>query len=171
MDAPGAVGTGGGLRYVTEEPSPDMVNQELPHSCQVACARQLLKDVGVAVSEAELLARIGYLEGWGTAAEDVAPVLSDLHPGLGHDGGSIPPEAVSVLFDRGPLIANVRTDRGTVHAVIVDGLDGDTVRVRDPWGLKGPGSGTGTKATLSLQDFLEHWQWALNKAVIPNRRK
>ena len=48
-------GTGGGLRYLTEEPSPNMANQEQSHSCQAACARQLLLDAGVDVSEADLL--------------------------------------------------------------------------------------------------------------------
>ncbi len=65
-------GTGGGLRYITEEPTPDMVNQEQSHSCQAACARQLLKDAGIHVSEPELLAMIGYLDGWGTTSESTA---------------------------------------------------------------------------------------------------
>jgi hypothetical protein len=53
-------GTGGGLPYLTEDAAAGMVNQELSHSCQAACARQLLKDAGVDISEADLLARIGY---------------------------------------------------------------------------------------------------------------
>lgn len=164
-------GTGGGLRYLTEEATPDMVNQEQAHSCQAACARQLLKDADVHVSELELLGKIGYYEGYGTVAEHTAPVLSELHPRLGYEGGAIPQEALPILFKRDPWIANLRTDRGTVHAVIVDRLEGDTVHVRDPWGLHGPGTETGTTATIKLSDFLEHWHWALNKAVIPNRLK
>jgi predicted double-glycine peptidase len=164
-------GTGGGLRYLAEEPTSDMVNQEQSHSCQAACARQLLRDAGVEISEAEILGKIGYLEGWGTMAEDAARVLDEFHPRLGYAGGAVPPEAASILFKRDPWIASLKTDRGTIHAVIVDRLEGDVVQVRDPWGLSGPGSGTGTRATIRLSDFLEHWHWAINNAVFPNRRK
>jgi predicted double-glycine peptidase len=164
-------GSGGGLRYITEEATPNMVNQEQSHSCQAACARQLLKDAGIQVSEAELIAKIGYLEGWGTSSGGTARALDELHPRLGYDGGAVDPGAVQILFKRDPWIAALRTDRGTVHAVIVDRLEGDIVHVRDPWGLSGPGSGTGTQATIQLSDFLEHWHWAINNAVFPNRVK
>jgi len=164
-------GTGGGLRYVTEAPTPDVVNQEQSHSCQAACARQLLKDAGVDVSEVELLGRIGYLDGWGTSAGNTAAALNELHPRLDYEGGAVDPAAVTILFRRDPWIASLRTDYGKVHAVIVDGLDGDVVHVRDPWGLAGPGSGAGTRATIRLNDFLEHWHWAINNAVFPNRVK
>ncbi len=33
------------------------------------------------------------------------------------------------------------------------------------------GSGTGTQATIKLSDFTEHWHWALNNVVFPNRLK
>jgi len=164
-------GTGGGLRYLTEEATPDMVNQEQSHSCQAACARQLLKDAGMDISEPELLGRIGYLEEWGTTTAGTAGALDELHPRLGYAGGAVDPAVAAILFQRDPWIASLRTDRGTVHAVIVDGLDGDVVRVRDPWGLTGPGSGTGTRATIKLTNFMEHWHWALNNVVFPNRRK
>jgi hypothetical protein len=148
-----------------------MVNQEQSHSCQAACARQLLQDAGVHVSEAEVLGKIGYLEGWGTTAEGTARVLDQLHPRLGYVGGAVDPQAAAILFQRDPWIASLKTDRGTVHAVIVDKLDGDIVHVRDPWGLSGPGSGTGTQATIKLSDFMDHWHWAINNAVFPNRLK
>jgi predicted double-glycine peptidase len=164
-------GTGGGLRYITEESSTDVVNQEHSHSCQAACARQLLSDAGVSISEDELLAAIGYIEDYGTTAEHTAPVLSGLHPRLGYGGGTVSREDVAILFRRDPWIASLRTYHGTVHAVIVDALEGTIVHVRDPWGLSGPGSGSGSKATMQLTDFLEHWHWSMNKAVFPNRRK
>jgi predicted double-glycine peptidase len=164
-------GTGGGLRYLTEEALPSMVNQEQSHSCQAACARQLLRDAGIDISEADLLAKIGYYEGIGTLAKPTAAILSKLHPKLIYEGGEIPQEALAVLFKRDPWIVILRTERGQMHAVVVDGLDGDTVHVRDPWGLEGPGSGTGTKATMQLNDFLEHWHWGYYTAVFPNSQK
>ena len=134
-------GTGGGLGYLAEEPSAGIGNQEQSHSCQAACARQLLADAGVQVSEAELLDRIGYLEGWGTTAGDTARILNELHPTLGYAGGPVNPEAAETFFQR------------------------------DPWGLAGPGSGTGTRATIALGDFHARWVRAVNNAVFPNRRK
>lgn len=164
-------GTGGGLRYITEEPTPNMINQEQSHSCQAACARQLLKDADVNLSEAEVLGKIGYYEGWGTTAERTAQMLDELHPRLGYAGGAVDPESAAILFRGDSWIASLKTDYGTVHAVIVDRLEGDIVHVRDPWGLSGPGSGTGTQATIKLSDFMEHWHWAINNVVFPNRLK
>ena len=164
-------GTGGGLRYLTEEAAPSMVNQEASHSCQAACARQLLMDAGVEVSEADLLARIGYYEGIGTLAKPTAEVLSNLHPKLIYNGGEVGRDALAILFKRDPWIVNLRTERGEIHSVIVDRLEGNIVHVRDPWGMAGPGSGTGTNATILLEDFLEHWHWAYQTAVFPNARK
>jgi hypothetical protein len=118
-----------------------------------------------------LLAAIGYIEDFGTTAEHTAPVLDGLHPGLGYGGGTVSQDDVAILFRRDPWIASLRTYHGTVHAVIVDALEGTIVHVRDPWGLSGPGAGSGSKATMHLTDFLEHWHWSMNKAVFPNRRK
>ena len=164
-------GTGGGLLYITEESAIEVVNQEYSHSCQAACVRQLLSDAGVSISEDELLAAIGYIEDYGTTAEHTAPVLSGLHPGLGYGGGTVSREDVAILFRRDPWIASLKTFHGTIHAVVVDRLEGDIVHVRDPWGLSGPGSGSGSNATMRLTDFMEHWHWSVYKAVFPNRRK
>ncbi len=62
-------------------------------------------------------------------------------------------------------------DLRSVPFVRVDRLEGDLVCVRDPWGLFGPGSGTGTQATIKLSDFMDHWHWAINNVVFPNRVK
>jgi hypothetical protein len=164
-------GTGGGLRYHTKEAAPGMVNQAHSHSCQAACARQLLKDAGVDISEADLLARIGYYEGIGTLAKPTAAMLSKLHPNLNYQGGEINENEIRLICSRDPWIANVLTDHGTVHSVIVDRLDGDTVHVRDPWGLDGPGSASGTVATINLADLLEHWRWTFFTGIIPVGRK
>jgi predicted double-glycine peptidase len=160
-------GVGGGLPYLTENATANMVNQELSHSCQAACARQLLLDAGVDVAEQVLRNRIGYLDGFGTTAGDTAKVLSDLHPRVRYNGGAVDPEGIAVLSRRTPWIATLRTNRGSKHAVIVDKLEGEVVHLRDPWGISGPGSGTGTMATMRIKDFLEHWKWAIHNVVIP----
>lgn len=164
-------GTGGGLRYVAEEADPSMVSQEQGFSCQIACARQLLKDAGVEISEADLTAEIGYLEGYGSLAAPTGKALDNLHPRLRYLAGPIEPEMLTILVKRDPWIASLATEHGTIHAVIVDKLEGDILHVRDPWGPSGPGSETGTRATIRIGDFLQHWDLALNYAVFPHRIK
>jgi len=164
-------GTGGGLRYLTEEACPDVVAQEQSHSCQVACARQLLIDAGVTMTETELAERIGVVEGWGSTANSTALGLTELHPELDYNGGVVMEQFHSVLFRRDPWIATLRTDGGRFHAVIVDKLDGDIVFLRDPWGPLGLGSDCGSKATIRLSEFMAHWDAANNHAAFPFRRK
>ena len=55
--------------------------------------------------------------------------------------------------------------------VIVDGLLENIVSVRDPWGLTGPGSGSGTEAGILFDDSLEHWRFGLHQTIFPNQLK
>jgi predicted double-glycine peptidase len=167
----GLSGTGGGLRYLVEVSTPNMVNQATDDSCTAACVRQLLKDASLDFGEPELAARIGVVVGFGSTAGDAARILDELHPRFRYAGGAMNPDVIRVLCGRDPWIAFVKTDRRTIYSVIVDGLRGDAVDVRDPWGLGGPGSESGTRATIRLADFLEHWHWAVNNLVYPYRLK
>ena len=144
-----------------------MVNQEHNFSCVVACVRQLLRDAGGDVSEAELIESIGMREGFGSELEPAAALLTVLHPRLAYAAGSVDPEAVDQLVQRDPWIARVKTLSGRYHTVIVDGWRGELLSVRDPWGLTGPGSGSGTAATIRIEDFLEHWRFGIHEAIIP----
>jgi hypothetical protein len=55
------------------------LNQALAFSCLVACARQLLRDAGVELSEGELIERIGVIDGFGSTVEPTAAALTDPH--------------------------------------------------------------------------------------------
>ncbi len=160
-------GVGGGLRYIREVSSTRMVNQEHNFSCVVACARQLLRDAGQDVSEADLIESIGIREGFGSELESAAAVLSERHPRLKYTAGSIDPDAVAELVRGDPWIARVKTLSGRSHTVIVDGLRDDILTVRDPWGLSGPGSASGTEATIRLDHFLEHWRFGIHQGIVP----
>lgn len=164
---PEGSGIGGGLRYIREVPSSRMVNQEHNFSCVVAGVRQLLRDAGVEIPEAELIDRIGMREEFGSELEPAAATLSALHPRLVYAAGSVEPEVIHQLVQGDPWIARVRTLSGRNHIVIVDDLGGNLLWVRDPWGLTGPGSGSGTVAILRIGDFLEHWQFGIHEAIIP----
>src|SRR5215211_6673915 len=104
-------GTGGGLRYITEEPTDGMVNQESPYSCVVACVRQLLRDAVVEASEADLFEDIGLIDGVGSSAGPAAVCLSARHPRLTYVGGALNDGQLPVLFRRDPWIAFLETDR------------------------------------------------------------
>ncbi|MBY0228342.1 MAG: hypothetical protein K2W96_03585 [Gemmataceae bacterium] len=136
-----------------------------------ACARQLLLDAGVEVPEGRIIERAGLIDGIGMFADRVAEALTTEHPRWHFDGGAISPAALDWLMHRGAWIANLRTARGTVHAVIVDKEEGGIVHVRDPWGVKGPGSGCGTKATMRRADIQVAWDMALDKVVFAAREK
>jgi len=164
-------GTGGGLRYLTEEPAADMLNQEGLYSCVLACVRQLLRDAAVEVSEAEVFADVGLIEGVGSSAGLAATCLSARHPRLIYVGGSLNEAQLPVLFRRDPWIAFLGTDHGSIHSVIVDGCEGEVVSVRDPWGLSGPGSGAGSRARLALADFRHHWGRAIFNGTAPTAIK
>lgn len=160
-------GIGGGLRYIREVASPKILNQEHNFSCVVACVRQLLRDAGEEISEAELIESIGVREGFGSELESAAAVLTERHPRLTYLAGSIDPDAVAELVRGGPWIARVRTLSGRYHTIIVDALRDDILTVRDPWGLSGPGSGSGTEAMVRLDHFLEHWRFGIHEAIVP----
>jgi len=162
-------GTGGGLRYLTEEACPDVVAQEQSHSCQVACARQLLIDAGVFVSEVELLAQTEYYEGSGTDATDVARTLTALHPDFEYAGGGSFLKYFATFMTIAPWIASLQTDSGSIHAVIVDRSVGDVVHIRDPWGASGPGSEFGCRATMALKDFKRYWRRAYYVVIYRKR--
>ena len=167
----GQTGMGGGLLYLQETPTLRMVNQEHNFSCVVACARQLLREAGDEFTEVDLVERIGVDEEFGSTLEPAAHVLSELHPRLIYAAGSIEPEYIHSLTQRDSWIARVKTTSSRYHAVIVDGLRGDVLSVRDPWGLNGPGSGSGTEATILLRVFLEHWRFGIHGTIFPRQLK
>jgi len=166
-----AAGTGGGLRYSSEQAISMMVNQETAATCVVACVRQLLIDEGVTISETTLADVVGVLADEGSTADSAARTLSELHPRLSFVGGALSFDQLPIFFRRDPWIAFLRTDHGRVHSIIVDGCDEAFVRLRDPWGLTGPGSGDGVRATMELDLFQSRWRATFCNGVVPNRIK
>jgi hypothetical protein len=149
-----------------------MVNQERDMSCCAACARQILLDGGLDVPEATLRIESNFHPANGIALTDVGSVLEARHPILHWQGGALsdPTKAQFVLRRTiYPWIASLRA--GTHHAVIVDGLIGNMVRIRDPWGRVGPGSGTGTEAMMHIDDFLARWRETIFRLARPAGRK
>ena len=162
---------GNRLPYVEARASQRMVAQEQALSCLVACVRQLLLDVvpPVAMSEGELAMEIGVRGDLGSDFGTAARVLTEHHPFLSYRAGS--PDLEILNFTRlqqgGSWIARLRLTTGGHHAVIVDGMVDNFVRVRDPWGLEALNSQSGVEATIQVDAFLEHWRWGIHHGIFP----
>jgi hypothetical protein len=164
-------GAAPGLPIINEKASLRMVNQEQVMSCAAACGRQLLREIGVDVPEATVrgLARTSAF-GTETHLGHLADALNQLDSRgsqVRWDGRAVPePEAqlhaaALRLGQNGPWVADMTFWNGlavTIHSIIVEAIQGNVVRVRDPWGLQGPGqSGSGTEGAMYLGDFLRRW--------------
>jgi predicted double-glycine peptidase len=164
-------GSGGGLRYISSNPSSRIVSQELNMSCGPACARQLLADVGVQVAEAELRGGMTATTQFGMSSERVAQALTKLHPEATFRGGGVGPGSLDALMETGPFIARLKPNSGP-HFVIVDGAEaGGALRIRDPWGPASPGSGQGLEGLMSREVFMESWQKGVFNVVFKSGPK
>jgi len=137
-----AGGNGEGFSY-TRTANPKMLAQTTENGCGATCATQWLADQGVQRS------------------------LKLPEPSMGHEiarkmgseyiGGSFTkPEAV---LNSGKTfmahVSNVKNQNG--HWLLIDKVGNGTVVGRDPWGLAGLASDSGTSVEMSLQYFREIW--------------
>ncbi len=96
-----------------------MVAQATPVACGAACA-----EMAAGVPQAELLPLLG--------PKGIGPELLALASGPGWRGGWVGREAFDALLRTGrPWIAQM--EGAGVHYVVVDGIEGGNVAIRDPW--------------------------------------
>lgn len=152
----------GGLQYVCSKPSARMVSQEMQMSCGAACARQLLLDTGIDLSEATIRGVAKFDSRFGISPSSLANALS--RPDATYVGGGVPPEAFSALAAIGTWVARLKPVTGP-HYVLVDRVEERLVHIRDPWGPEGPGSAQGIEATLTVEEFLQHWRVGINQVI------
>jgi RHS repeat-associated protein len=137
-----AGGNGRGFSY-TRTANPKMLAQTTENGCGGACATQWLADQGIQRH------------------------LKLPEPSMGHEiaremgseyiGGSFTkPEAV---LESGKTfmahVSNVQNQNG--HWLLIDKIENGTVMGRDPWGLAGLASDSGTSVEMSLHYFREIW--------------
>ena len=124
-----------------------MVAQEDSYSCGAACARQLLLDVGIVKSEAEVRKAAGFVPNVGIHAQLLAAALTTFdHPSRRWQSTSPDPSELLLLVARAPFVAML-----VKHWVIVDGFDGSgLLRVRDPAPLPSSLS-SGTEGLMIIQ--------------------
>jgi hypothetical protein len=132
-------------------------------SCQAANAVTILRQAGVDVTEAQILQKAPIVKGTTfTMSEDIANALNELHPTRKWMAGGIDPADLQAMSKRGPFLANVGG-----HSVIVTKIEGAVVHLMDPWGA-GPGTGSGSVATMTLDNFMSIWK---GEGVFPIGRK
>jgi ABC-type bacteriocin/lantibiotic exporter with double-glycine peptidase domain len=159
--------------YLDFKSSDNMVAQSNDFSCGPACGSQFLKDLGLNVDEATLIreSKANSFIG-GTTADDLSDALNNVQDTFKFNGGVVGAENFSVLADRGPFIANIKpTSSGQGHFVIVDEVDGNIVKLRDPdpSGLNVP-QNRGLEATITLDEFTRAFERSDGTAVFIERK-
>jgi predicted double-glycine peptidase len=148
------------VKYLSIAPSGTMVRQELLHSCGAACARQLLRDAGLDLDEATLRASAGYdptFPDLGISDQGLCAALNEHHPSR-YVGGTPNPPDLDHLASKVPVIVLVRTPAR--HWIIVDAIDNDEVRVRDPAGVgSDPRGASGTLERAELERCWRAARW------------
>ena len=142
-------GAGGNWPVIEEVPDPRAIQQQTALSCGSACGEMLLKSRGFDNINQTQIERFATSPTW---PELLADALNQLQlAGRGKwvgnfvsfssfDGLNATGSWVAVLRDLGARIG---------HMVIVDGIENDTVLIRDPW--------EATKYRMTVSDFLQYW--------------
>lgn len=120
-----------------------VLRQLTPNSCGQTCGAMLLRDRGIDASRSMVATRVG--SAGTTEGPDVARAMSEFLAGW--RGGIVDHSAFSALISRGSWAAML--GRGKIgHWVVVDGVDGASVLIRDP--------ASGVR-TMTIEAFLEAW--------------
>jgi hypothetical protein len=142
------VGFGSDVKLYPYDPPGALLKQALPDSCVAAACRMKLNDLGVEVPEAYLRADLGYVSKEGISFRNVPNALAIPENGAIQSVFSRDSMRLGGLRDsinsNGAAIANVNG-----HAVVVDGISGGMVKVRDPWN---------GAYEVGVRDFLRGWQ-------------
>jgi ABC-type bacteriocin/lantibiotic exporter with double-glycine peptidase domain len=128
-------------------------------SCVAACARMLLKDFGVEQPEAYIRAAIGVDALEGGYLSNVPAGLKDLEfprEARYHERLTLPELRWHTATNA--ALVGVKLEGYGFHALVVDGFEGDDVRLRDPLPV-----GTGSSYKVGQEYFCEAWQ---GKAVV-----
>lgn len=152
---PAWAGAGGNWPAIDEVVDSIVVRQQSEFSCAAACAKMLLRERGINVTQAA----IAEITGVPTAPGELASALNQFDPdtsGQWKGGfldlpGATAWEVVKILNKTG-LWAAVFWEVGATmgHMVMVEGINesGD-VLIRDPW--------EGTRYRMRREDFLRYW--------------
>ena len=137
-----------------------ITQQQTGNACGYACAQNLLKKLGIDVSQIKIAQEAGTKVTKQSRYEELKIALNSLDDTGGTwQGGYIPDEAANQLASGGHAWIAQLIDIPHKYWVIVEGLDDlDNFIISDPWGInsrKFTPSNFGTKYTINRSDFLE----------------
>lgn len=151
--------------FAAEEtfPYPEAKNlfgQNREDSCVAACCRMLLKDRGRDVPEYLLRTAANVRPGEGASERDAEAGLRAFQVAASFKD-KLSFEQLQAATSEDPALVFVRTSfTNGLHAIIVDGFEGDRVKIRDPLP-----PGLGSAYRLAVITFIEAWN---TNAVILN---
>jgi hypothetical protein len=145
--------------YLVRKPSTRMGAQEHRLSCGAACARQVLMDEGVIVTEAEVRRLAGFHEELGIYADRLGDALTTMNTARPHRSGAVDPSSLPSLLDRSPFLAMIDS-----HWIIVDGAtSAGALMFRDPAPSIEPSRGT--EGVMLRAEFLAAWACGMYQVV------
>lgn len=152
---PAWAGAGGNWPAIDEVFDPKVIQQQNNLSCGAACGQMLLRDCGIDVVQADIIA----FSGVPITASRLADAMNYFDPKLPLKwvggplaiSGATEAEVFDALITTGSWIAMLwETGSKIGHMVIVDAFDRqDYALIRDPW--------QGTRYKLKKEDFLNYW--------------
>lgn len=148
------------IRYRARRRSSRIFAQEDAHSCGAACARQLLADANIHLSESKIRDEADFIPAVGTWAPQLARALSMFHR-VKYSGGMpyASPETLRAMVARGGVLVQLRR-----HWVIADSLLQEVVSVRDPHPFP-DGDEYGSEGDLSWSEFMALWREGQHQMV------
>ncbi len=134
-------------------------------SCGPACVRQLLLERGIDKTEKEIRKITDFTPDDGTREPSLAAALRTLDNAGAYHAGCVDPADFEQLVMRAPFLVLLKPASGE-HWVIVDGMDGQLVLIRDPAGMSGDEDDTrGLEGTMKREVFDELWRLAIHRVV------
>ena len=141
-------GAGGNWKRIDEKFDASIIKQTSGLSCVSAVGEMLLKQRGIALSQAQILDIIGEPAHISILAE----VLNEFD--LSEDGRewygiNVRPENLKTLLKENNWAAVLREPQTMGHAVLINGTENRLIKIQDPFDQ--------TAYLMTVEDFLENW--------------
>jgi hypothetical protein len=154
------IGAGGWWRVIDEQPDPTVEKQITLYSCVAAVGVMLLRANGISVTQQSAIDIIGE----SSTIEELGRFLNSREP-IGEQnswhGIIVDDNDLLTIAAHQSFAAVFREGRPLGHMVLVVGLEGDMLKINDPW--------DGTTYWMKLEEFRRVWngdvvlQWKLSR--------
>jgi ABC-type bacteriocin/lantibiotic exporter with double-glycine peptidase domain len=131
-------------------------------ACLPACCQMALAFWGISESQAEIAAQIGHIEGAGTPSRNITRLVAFGVEVVWHEEGKVDELRQTITDGKVPVVF-LRTgelpywDQDTPHALVVVGVEADTVYVNDPAFENAPVPVPAGDFELAWDEFGRQW--------------